>query len=218
MKVAGCGSIDAVWRRTLFTKALLLGAWLAPLALAPRAVMAEALPPLLAEAFAAEERATHKRMELNHVRGNVKTQYVVERVLPDRAHIVHTSVTGVRTETVIVRDRVFLKSGGKWQSSPLPVQAPRGSLPSMATLMAQGASNIVEQQPQRREGRLTRIFTAELKWTAGQGSNQGRMEIAVDEAARLPTSLSFTGSCGALACAFTQSMSYDRGITIPVPQ
>ena len=120
------------------------------------------------------------------MRGNLKTQYVVERVLPDRARMIQTGPSGLRAETVIIRDRLFLNQAGKWHSFPLPIQAPPGSIPSMADLFSQGASNIAEHTPQRRDSRLIRVFTADIKWTVGQGNNEGKMEVSVDDHAALP--------------------------------
>jgi hypothetical protein len=194
----------------------MIGALVAATRLASGAAHAETPSSYLLDAFATEERATHKRTELRYVRGNLETRYVIERVLPDRAHMIQTNSAGLQSETYVIRDRLFLKMNGKWQQSVVPIQAPKGSIPTMADLFSNGAKNVVEHEPQTRDGRQLRVFTAEISLPAAQGKNEGAMEISVDAAAKLPT-VSFKGSCGGIACSFQQSLAYDKGISIAVP-
>ena len=60
--------------------------------------------------FAAQEHASRQRTEFVYRRENVSARYVIERIRPDRLHVIVIGPTGSRSEIYVIMDRFLSKS------------------------------------------------------------------------------------------------------------
>lgn len=194
--------------RFVLVAALCLAVW------APQAAKAEPLLPYILQAFAAEALATHERTELIYRRGNRETQYIIERVLPDRLHLqVRGDVS--EQELYIVGERMYYMVEGAWQVSSLPAQGYR--IPSIVVLFTEHLGQINEGEPEMLDGVAQRLFSGVIAWYAAPGRNEGTIDIVVDSETNLPQMVSFKGQCGGLVCSFEQTFAYDPAIAFEPP-
>ena len=172
--------------------------------------------------FAAQEHASRQRTEFVYRRENVSARYVIERVQPDRLHMILIGPTGSRSEIYVIKDRFFQKVQGVWQQSPAPtkpgaIPLKNGIIPSMAEILASSASHVIEREGRNVNGVEVRVFGAQISFDAPKGKTEGSMTISIDPVESLPTAISFRGQCGDVTCSYEQDFKYDKGISIEPP-
>jgi hypothetical protein len=172
--------------------------------------------------FAAQEHAPRQRTEFFYRRENLKARYVIERVQPDRLHMVVVGPTGSQSEIYVIKDRLFEKVQGVWQQSPTPtksgtVLSKNGIIPSMTEIFESSASHVIELERRRVNGVEVRVFDAQISFDGPKGKTKGSMTISIDPVETLPTAVSFKGQCGGVTCSYDQGFDYGRGISIEPP-
>lgn len=182
-------------------------------ALATSARADEALDVVL-RAVVAEEQAPAKRAELIFRRGDAETRYLIERVLPDRLHMVLRSER-LEQEIYVIGDRMYRRVAAGWTETAAPPPPPAPF--SVAALFESRLEDVEELAPIFRDGVEQRVFMGTISWFAGRSRNEGELRIAVETASGLPRLLSFEGTCGASACAFEYALVYDPSIAIEAP-
>ena len=172
--------------------------------------------------FAAQEHAPRQRTEFLYRRENIQTSYVIERIQPDRLHMIVIGPTGSRSEIYAIKDRFFQKVQGVWQQSPAPtkpgaIPPKNGIIPSMAEILASSASHVIEREKRNVNGVEVRVFDAQISFDAPKGKTEGSMTISINPVESLPTAISFKGQCGGVVCQYEQHFQYDKGISIEPP-
>jgi hypothetical protein len=181
----------------------------------PASLAAETPAEFIALAFKAEEEAARKRSELDYKIGNRNTRYVIERVQPDRLHVVKRMANGDNGEIYVIDRQLFTKVEDGWRRSAAPPTLT--GLPPALDQLKPYFAGLTEKMPQTIGGRRQRVFSGQTRWQAGPDWTEGLLEIWIDAQRRLPTRTSFAGSCSAVACSFTQTMTYDPGLVINAP-
>jgi hypothetical protein len=174
------------------------------------------------KAFAEQEHAPHQRTEFVYRRENVRARYVIERVQPDRLHMIVIGPTGSQSEIYVIKDRLFQKVQGVWEQSPAPtkpgaIPSKNGIIPSTAEIFASSASHVMEREGRNVNGVEVRVFNAQISFDAPKGKTEGSMTISIDPVESLPTAISFRGQCGDVTCSYEQDFNYDMGISIEPP-
>jgi hypothetical protein len=172
--------------------------------------------------FAAQEHAPRQRTEFVYLRENVRTSYVIERIRPDRLHMIVIGPSGSRSEIYAIKDRFFQKVQGVWQQSPTPtkpgaIPPKNGIIPSMAEILASSASNVIEREKRIVNGVEVRVFDAQISLDGPRGKTEGSMTISIDPVDSLPTAISFKGQCGGVTCQYEQHFQYGKEISIEPP-
>ena len=172
--------------------------------------------------FATQKHAPRQRTEFVYRRANVRARYVIERVQPDRLHMIVVGPTGSQSEIYVIKDRFFQKVQGVWQQSPAPIKpgailSNNGIIPSMAEILANSASHVTEREGRNLNGVDVRVFNAQISFDAPNGKLEGSMTISIDPVESLPTAISFNGQCGDVTCSYEQDFKYDKGISIEPP-
>jgi hypothetical protein len=172
--------------------------------------------------FAAQEQAPRQRTEFVYNRENVQARYVIERVRPDRLHMIVIGPTGLQSEIYLIGDRFYQKVQGVWQQSPAPakpgtIPSKNGIIPSMTEILASSASNVIERERRNVNGVEVRVFAAQISVDGPKGKTEGSLAIAIDPVESLPTLISFRGQCGGVTCSYEQDFKYDKGISIEPP-
>jgi hypothetical protein len=175
---------------------------------------AGALQDYVLEAFAAEERETHKRTEFSFRRGDKQTAYSIKRVLPDRLHMLVRSESGEQ-EVFIIGNLMFSMTDGTWQVGPAPSRP--GSLQSVVDFLDKRLECLAEGAPMVQEGVEYRSFRATLNWRSGAGRNVGSIDLTIDTRTKLPRTVTFRGDCSGVPCAFEQVFFYDAAIRVEPP-
>ena len=172
--------------------------------------------------FAAQEHAPRQRTEFFYRRENVGARYVIERIQPDRLHMVVVGPTGSQSEIYVIKDRVFKKVEGAWQQSPAPtktgaIPSKNGIIPSMAEMFKSTASQVIERKRRKVNGIEVRVFDAQISFDGPKGKIEGLMTISIDPVQTLPTSISFKGQCGGITCSYEQDFDYGHEVSIEPP-
>lgn len=177
-------------------------------------VRADPAKDFLLAALAAEQNATHKRIDLTWNRGPDETHYVIERVLPDRVRIVTRGTRG-EGEIVVIGSRMYQKTDGSWRTTSAAV--PVDLLPSPVDLFRNRLDQVTEGPVTRERGVALRSFQATIAWTSAVSPNSGAIRFTIEAVSKLPRRMSFKGTCGGVACAFDQTFTYGGSISIEPP-
>jgi hypothetical protein len=177
-------------------------------------VRADASMEFLLAAFAAEQNATHKRIDLDWNRGTDTTHYVIERILPDRVRVVTRGTRG-DGEVVVIGSRMYQRTNGSWRTSSAAV--PVELLPLPVDLLRNRLGPVTEGPAMTDNGVALRSFSGSITWTSAVSPNSGTIQFVVEAVSKLPRRMSFRGTCGGVACAFDQTFSYGAGISIDPP-
>ena len=186
------------------------------LVLLPMGLRADSLDDYVKGAFAAEERQTHSRTEFRVRRRDKSTDYLIERVLPDR---IHMRIRGgpADQEVYVIGPRMFVLVDGTWREGPTPTG---GRLPvSMTAFVGDRLAGAREETTDDQRG-TTRVFVVDgFDWQAGTGKNVGSLVIEIDVARQLPSRMRFDGRCQKVPCGFEQVVTFDPAMVIdsPVP-
>ena len=94
-------------RSSLYLAAACLSAivWIEP-------AFSDELLAYVLKGFAAQEHAPRQRTEFLYLRENVRISYVIERIQPDRLHMIVIGPTGSRSEIYVIKDHFFQKVQG----------------------------------------------------------------------------------------------------------
>jgi hypothetical protein len=186
------------------------------LLLLPATPVARAYPAndFLLAAFAAEQNATHKRIDLDWNRGPDTTHYVIERVLPDRVRVVTRGTRG-DGEVIVIGSRMYQRTNGSWRTSSAAV--PVELLPLPSDLFRNRLGPVTEGPAMTDNGVALRSFSGSITWTSAVSPNSGTIQFVVEAVSKLPRRMSFRGTCGGVACGFDQTFSYGAGISIDPP-
>lgn len=168
----------------------------------------------LLAAFAAEQNAAHKRIELDWNRGGDTTHYVIERILPDRVRVVTRGTRG-DGEVVVIGSRMYQKTNGSWRTSS--AAEPVELLPLPVDLFRNRLGDVTEGPSTRENGVAMRSFSGPITWTSAVTPNSGTIQFVVETVSKLPRRMSFRGTCGGVACGFDQTFSYGADIAIEPP-
>ena len=204
-------------RSSLYLAAACLSAivWIEP-------AFSDELLAYVLKGFAAQEHAPRQRTEFLYLRENVRISYVIERIRPDRLHVIVIGPTGSRSEIYVIMDRFYQKVQDVWQQSPAPtkpgaIPSKNGIIPSMTEIFASSASHVIEREGRNVNGVEVRVFEAQISFDAPKGKTEGSMTISIDPVETLPTAISFKGQCGGVTCQYEQHFQYDKGISIEPP-
>jgi hypothetical protein len=147
---------------------------------------------------------------------------LIERIQPDRLHMVVIGLTGSQSEIYVIKDRFYQKVQGVWQQSPAPMKSgtipsKNGIIPSMTEIFESSASHVIELARRTVNGVEVRVFDAQISFDGPKGKTKGSMTISIDPVETLPTAISFKGECGGVTCSYDQGFDYGRGISIEPP-
>jgi len=217
-----CRSNHPGWGRDMrFNRASFYLAVTSVIVLVQPAFSDESLDYVL-KGFAAQEHAPRQRTELQYRRENVSARYVIERIQPDRLHMIVTGPSGSQSEIYVIRDRFYQKVQGIWQQSPAPTKpgailSRNGIIPSMTGIFSSSASHVVERTGHNVNGVEVRVFDTQISFDGPKGKAEGSMTISIDPVGTLPTGISFKGECGGVPCSYEQSFDYGHEISIEPP-
>jgi hypothetical protein len=184
--------------------------------LATASFAAEAPRDVIAAAIKKEGMTRTKSIHLTFRHGNIKDDYTLQEILPDRLHMIR-STAGHKLELIAISPTLYTSwDGAAWTStsvakSPADMQAITGILLNAMTQVKEAAAT-------KTAGRKQRNFTASINWSNRGSAHQGTLRVAIGSANKLPTSMDFTGSCSAQPCSFHQDFNYDSTIKIVAPK
>ena len=185
------------------------------LVLLPMGLRADPLGDYVKGAFAAEEQQTHSRTEFRVRRGDKSTDYLIERVLPDKIHV-RIRVGPAEQEAYVIGPRMFALVDGAWREGPIP---PHGPLSLAMTAFLGDRLEGVREETADPQG-TTRVFVVDrFDWRTGAGRNVGTLVIEIAVATQLPSRMRFDGKCHEVPCGFEQIVTFDPAMVIdsPVP-
>jgi hypothetical protein len=162
-------------------------------------------------ALVAESQAPAERIKLEIRRDARRDTYVIERVAPDRLHMVH-GLAGTEQELIVIGPLMYLRTAQAWRQIPNP--GPPGLVPSIADLFRTGISKLTEIEPMDGQRR----FTGGIAWQNGAAASAGRIDIVTDATSGLPREMRFEGTCAGKVCQFIQSFDYDPALRIDRPR
>lgn len=187
------------------------------LALASLGIASCAVVPLQASAapvdtvlaaFAAEDKAPLERVRLFVERDKTADVYYIDRIRPNRLHMVKNPRQG-GLEVIVIDGSEWLRDTSGWQKSPAGAS---NIVPSMAGLFRAGLTSASER-PAPSGGRA---IEGKLSWSNGAAC-EGKVLMQIAASGR-PRLLRFEGACDGRPSRFREAFSFDGPLTIVQPK
>jgi hypothetical protein len=192
---------------------------IASLALASWSAEGAAAMDVVLAAVAAEETAPRKQARLIFWIDDREIHYQIERVLPDRVHIL-AEADGVSREVIGIGTTLYLRGPDGWEISQGATSPAKPA--SLADLLVERLENLAELPPVvGDDGTAQRAFYGGLSWLAGTRGNvrhEGGITIYVETATSLLRRMVFEGHCGEQPCRFDHAIAYDSSVGIEAPE
>jgi hypothetical protein len=163
----------------------------------------------ITSAVAAEEKAPLERVRMFIERGDVIDVYYIDRLRPDRTHLIKNPRQD-GGEWIGIGDQQWVRTGSGWQRSTMP--SGTDVAPSMTVMLRQGLSGATENV--QSDG--GRVVEGTMVWS-GAASCKGRLKLRTD-AGGLPSSMRFEGTCGSTPTRFLESFSFNGPLSIEAPE
>ncbi len=161
-------------------------------------------------AMAAEEKAPLERMRLFIDRGGVIDAYYIDRLRPNRTHILRNPRQN-GLEAIVIGDVQWTRDGQGWSRASV-AKLPLELTPSIGALLGQGMKDAKETA----DGDRGRLVEGAISWTNGARCD-GRLRLRID-AAGLPATLGFEGTCAGKPARFLEAFSFTGTLRIEPPE
>jgi len=160
-------------------------------------------------ATAAEEKAPLERMRLFIDRGGVIDVYYIDRLRPNRTHILRNpGQNGL--EAIVIGDVQWTRDGQNWTRASV-TQLPANLAPSIAALLNHGLTDATETA----DAGGGRLIEGAISWVNGARCD-GRLRLRIDKGG-LPATLGFEGACADKPARFLEAFSFVGPLKIDPP-